>query len=37
LCARVEIGCGDATVDLEIKLHNRPETLQERLLTERTR
>src|SRR6185436_16326530 len=31
----VEIGRGDATVDLQIELHHRPESLQEGLLAER--
>src|SRR5262245_59432521 len=35
LSARVEIGGRDAAVDLQVKLHDRPEALQERLLTKR--
>src|SRR5215213_8272839 len=35
LSARVEIGGGDTTVDLQIELHHRPEALQEGLLPER--
>src|SRR5262245_36955191 len=35
LRARVEVGGGDAAIDLQIELHHRPETLQERLLAER--
>src|SRR5439155_15462624 len=35
LGAGVEVGGGDAAVDLQIELHHRPETLQEGLLAER--
>ena len=34
LGARVEVGRCDAAVDLQIELHDRPKTLQERLLSE---
>ena len=37
LGARVEIGGGDAAVDLQVELHHRPEALQEGLLPERAR
>src|SRR5882724_5300973 len=32
---RVEIGCGDMAINLKVELHDRPESLQERLLAER--
>src|SRR3954470_4419112 len=35
LRARIEVGGRDATVDLQIELHDRPEALEERLLAER--
>ena len=32
LGAGVQVGGGDAAVDLQVQLHDRPEALQERLL-----
>src|SRR6185369_8756788 len=36
LGTRVQVGGGNAAIDLQVKLHDRPEALQEGLLSQRT-